>query len=147
MRGAWAPDRETDELAAPSSADAAQGQLIDAAGIDAWSRGARTPLPITVSENGTTTTLAAGGEWDLAERPAVRHAIGQALERRPHCVVLDLSQLRFIDSTGIEAVIELQNRCAQQNAHFVIIPGPPRVQRPFEICRLTDRLPFLRASA
>ena len=83
------------------------------------------------------------GEWDLAQEPATRKAIQTALERRPECVVLDLSQLSFIDSTGIHAVVELHTRAAQQNIHLVIIPGPRGVQRPFEICGLTDRLPFL----
>ncbi len=104
-------------------------------------------LKIAARENGTTTTIVVSGEWDLAQEPATRKAIQTALERRPECVVLDLSQLSFIDSTGVHAVVGLHTRAARQNIHLVIIPGPRGVQRPFEVCGLTDRLPFLGGPA
>lgn len=100
-------------------------------------------LGIVVSQQGTTTTIVIQGEWDLAAQPAAQNAIRAALARDPECVVLDLSQLTFIDSTGLHDVIDMHNGCAQQNVRLVIIPGPRAVQRPFEICQLTDRLPFL----
>ena len=68
------------------------------------------------------------------------------LNAGPECVVLDLSSVSFIDSTGLHATIELHQRCAHCNIRLVIIPGPPAVQRPFEICQLTEILPFLPAA-
>lgn len=99
-------------------------------------------LAIVVSEQGTTTTIAVRGEWDLGERPATREAIRTALERDPECVVLDLSGLSFIDSSGLHVVTELRKRSAQQNVRLVIIPGPRAVHRLFEICHLTQALSF-----
>src|SRR5438445_11398023 len=86
-------------------------------------------LSIDVRENGTTTELVVCGEWDMAQQPSARTVIGAALERCPECVVLDLSQLGFIDSTGIHAVLELHSRCMHQNIQLVIIPGSRAVQR------------------
>lgn len=100
-------------------------------------------LDITVLQQGTTTTIALNGEWDLAQQPATREAIRHALDAEPECIVLDLSRLSFIDSTGLHATIELHQRCAQHAIRLVIIPGPRTVQRPFEICQLTEILPFL----
>ena len=74
---------------------------------------------------------------------AVHDAIREALERGPECVLLDLSQLAFIDSSGIHNVLELQGRCAQQHIHLVIMPAPPAVHRTFEISGLADLLPFV----
>jgi anti-anti-sigma factor len=68
------------------------------------------------------------------------------LVRSPECVVLDLSQLTFIDSSAIHVILELQKRCAQQNVRLVIAPGPRAVQRPFEVLGLTRALPFLTAA-
>jgi anti-anti-sigma factor len=65
------------------------------------------------------------------------------LARSPECVVLDLSQLTFIDSSAIHVILGLQKRCAQQNVRLVIAPGPRAVQRPFEVLGLTRALPFL----
>jgi anti-anti-sigma factor len=101
------------------------------------------PLKIASREQGTTTTIALRGKWDLAEQRATRQVIRNALARPPECVVLDLSQLNFIDSSGIHVILELQNRTTQQNVRLVIVPGPPAVQRPFEILKLTSVLPFL----
>ncbi|MGZ4165208.1 MAG: STAS domain-containing protein [Solirubrobacteraceae bacterium] len=97
---------------------------------------------IDVTEEGATSTIALEGECDLAQQAATTHAISQVLGRRPACLVLDLSQLSFIDSCGIHALIDARNRCAAQGTHLVIIPGPRAVQRVFEICGLIEILPF-----
>lgn len=98
---------------------------------------------VTVSEQGTTTTIALQGELDLAERPELRRTINDALGRSPECVVLDLSRLDFIDSAGIHVVIEPHRRSAQQHTRLVIFPGGPQVQSSFELVGLTEILPFL----
>jgi anti-sigma B factor antagonist len=103
-------------------------------------------LEITVSAHGTTTTIALAGEWDLAELQATRQAIRDALRRSPECLVLDLSQLTFIDSSGIHVVHELHKRSTHQDAHLVIVPGSGAVQRTFEVLGLVDALPFLTAA-
>jgi anti-anti-sigma factor len=99
-------------------------------------------LRVVVSEQGTTSTLEFEGEWGLGERDAARDAVDQALQRGPECMVLDLSQVTFIDSSGIHVVVTASKRCAEQKVHIVIIPGPPQVHRVFEICQLTTLLPF-----
>src|SRR4051794_6000659 len=109
--------------------------------------GAPRALAISVRENGTTTQLVAGGEWDLAEQPTARKAIKAAVQRCPECLVLDLSQLSFIDSSGIHMVLELHSRCTAHNIRLVIIPGARAIQRPFEVCGLIERLPFVGVAA
>jgi anti-sigma B factor antagonist len=101
---------------------------------------------IVIAQQGTTTTITFGGEWDLAEQHTTRQAIRTALAHPPECLVLDLSQLTFIDSSAIHVILELQNRAAQQNIRLVIAPGGRAVQRPFEVLGLTATLPF-RAAA
>lgn len=99
-------------------------------------------LRISVSEQGTTSTLEFEGEWGLAEREDRFRAVEHALERGPECIVLDLSRTTFIDSSGIHVVVVSAKRCAERNVRLVIIPGPPNVHRVFEICQLTTLLPF-----
>jgi anti-sigma B factor antagonist len=100
-------------------------------------------LEILITELGTTTTIGLSGECDLAEQHAIRDAIQRAVDRSPECVVLDLSQLSFIDSCGIHVVLDLANCAARQDIRVVIIPGPRAVQRPFEVLGLIETLPFL----
>jgi anti-anti-sigma factor len=100
-------------------------------------------LNILVREQGTTTAIELRGEWDLAAVPSINEAISGVLDAVPQCVVLDLSRLGFIDSSGLHAAIELARRSAAQNTRLVIIPAPGPVQRTFEITALLARLPFI----
>lgn len=110
---------------------------------------ARSPHPpesdlgIVVSQRGTTTIVELDGECDLAGLADFRDAIGRALACDPRCVVLDLSRLSFIDAGGIHVVLELAHRSRAQQAHLVICPGPWAVQHVFEVCQLTEILPFV----
>lgn len=103
-------------------------------------------LRIVVSKVGTTTTIGLAGEWELATQIAAREAIGRALACRPECLVLDLSRLKFIDSSGVQAMTSLVTRTDRLNVRLSILPAPKSVHRIFEICHLTDRLPFTSAS-
>lgn len=103
-------------------------------------------LQIAVSQTGVGTTIELEGAWDLAEQLRTRQAIGRALATRPECLVLDLSRLSFIDSSGLHAVIGLARRTQRLGVRLLIIPGPKAVQRIFEICHLTDQLPLAEAS-
>lgn len=100
-------------------------------------------LAIMITQQGTTTTVTLRGEWDMAEAPTVRQALRDVLERSPECLVLDLSWLSFIDSTGVHGVIELHRRSERQRVRLMIVPGPRAVQRVFELVGLSKILPFL----
>jgi anti-sigma B factor antagonist len=99
-------------------------------------------LRIAVDEQGTTTTLLLEGEWGLAEQEASRRAVDGAFDRAPARVIVDLSGLTFIDSSGVHVLIEIVRRAARQSVQLVIVPGSRAVQRVFEVCQLIDRLPF-----
>jgi anti-sigma B factor antagonist len=99
-------------------------------------------LAIAIDQHGTTTTITLTGEWDLAQQPATRAAIRRALQRRPESVVLDLSPLSFIDSSGLHVAMELHERARNQGVALTIVPGPRGVQRLFGICQLLEVLPF-----
>jgi anti-anti-sigma factor len=147
IRGVGKPRMTNDLKRRAGTAVRSEAQLMGDSEIDCTLTGAPSPLKIAVRANGTTTELVVCGEWDLAQQLRARKAISAALDRCPECVVLDLSGLSFIDSSGIHNTIELHRRCVQQGIHLVIISGPRAVQRPFEICGLTDRLPFLGSGA
>jgi anti-sigma B factor antagonist len=99
-------------------------------------------LRIALNEQDSSTTIRLDGEWDLAAQEATRRIVRHALARQPARLILDLSGLTFIDSSGLHAVIELVKRAGRLKIEFAIIPGPAAVQRIFEICELTARLPF-----
>jgi anti-anti-sigma factor len=104
-------------------------------------------LSVVLESRGTTTFIDLSGEWDLAGAPAFRGAVGHVFEAETECVVLDLSQLTFIDSSGLHATVDFARRSEATGSRLVIIPGPPPVHRCFEICGLTGRLPTIEPGA
>jgi anti-anti-sigma factor len=60
-------------------------------------------------------------------------------------VVLDLSRVTFMDSTGIHGVVELASHAARLKIDLVVIPGPQSVQPVFELCHLSEFLTFVDA--
>lgn len=100
-------------------------------------------LRIVVREQGTMTAIELYGECDLAALSAVREAFSKVLDGDPEGVVLDLSGLGFVDSSGLHAIVELSNRAAEENTRLVIIQGPRAVRRLFEITGLDATLPLI----
>jgi anti-anti-sigma factor len=102
-------------------------------------------LAIVLKEHRATTTIVLVGEWDLAQQRATRETIHAALDRSPESVVLDLSRVSFIDSSGLHVLVELHKRAESEHVRLAIVPGPQPVQRLFEICGLLGVLPFVGA--
>jgi anti-anti-sigma factor len=91
---------------------------------------------------GATSTIAVQGEWDLAQRQRASEAVRLALRPRPECLVFDLGELEFIDSSGISVLVDAHRRCAAGDTRLVIVPGPRAVQRVFELSGLNKLLTF-----
>jgi anti-anti-sigma factor len=100
-------------------------------------------LGIVVAQRGTTTCIGLDGACDLTARASFRDATGRALSGDPECVVLDLGALSFIDAAGVRLVLELAARSRAQHARLVICPGPRAVQDVFDLCQVTEALPFV----
>jgi anti-sigma B factor antagonist len=58
----------------------------------------------------------------------------------PRTVVLDLSKLTFLDSTGLRCLVTADERARDEGRRVVIVRGPEPVQRVFSITRLEERL-------
>jgi anti-sigma B factor antagonist len=86
--------------------------------------------------------LLLSGELDLVGAPALEAVLIHICTHTANRVVLDLSALRFMDSTGIQAVLIAQELCRACGCEFVIVPGPTQVQQLFEITGLARRLSF-----
>jgi anti-anti-sigma factor len=101
------------------------------------------PQPFEVHELvcGGTHTLLLAGELDMAAAADVE-AVLLACANDALQLTLDLSQLTFMDSTGLRLIVFAQQLCREKGAEFALIPGPRQVQRVFELTALVDRLPF-----
>ena len=73
------------------------------------------------------------GELDVATAPQLTSALSEASPEGE--VVLDLSELTFLDSCGVRSILELA-RTRNGNGPVVIVDASPAVVRVFEILDL-----------
>jgi anti-sigma B factor antagonist len=99
-------------------------------------------LHVAVDDRGATRTITPHGEIDLWTVGGVQRALESGLAGRFETVVLDLVAAEFIDSTGVAALLAAAQQARAGAVRLVLLPGPPDVQRVFEICGLMDVLPF-----
>lgn len=80
------------------------------------------------------------GELDLSTVGKVQDELERVERDSPPTVVLDLSKLSFLDSTGLRCLVTADERARQAGRRVVLVRGPAPVQRVFTITRLEDRL-------
>jgi anti-sigma B factor antagonist len=88
--------------------------------------------------------LRLAGELDIGSLPDAETAAATAFKEAWKRLVLDLQALEFMDSSGLRFVAGLHDRCRSADRALSIQPGPPAVQRVFEITGLDGLLPFER---
>ena len=63
------------------------------------------------------------GELDLYNAPAVRDALTLACADRPLAVVVDLSEVEFMDSTALGVLIEARTKLQNRQGFHLAAPG------------------------
>ena len=63
------------------------------------------------------------GELDLYNAEQVRSALLDACAREPELLVVDLGEVRFIDSTALGVLIEARSRMADRRGFRLAAPG------------------------
>jgi anti-sigma B factor antagonist len=84
--------------------------------------------------------IALRGELDLSTVGKVQDELRRVEASSPALVVLDLSKLTFLDSTGLRCLVTADERARDEGRRVVIVRGPEPVQRVFSITRLEERL-------
>lgn len=82
------------------------------------------------------------GEFDLAYAREVEQELKRVEASDAHSIILDLSGLRFLDSTGIRLILEAQARSQRDANRLVLLRAPHMVQRVFTIAGVEKMLPF-----
>jgi anti-sigma B factor antagonist len=98
----------------------------------------------TLDHDARTATVALHGEIDVLTVDRVRAALAGALAAEPQELTVDLSELRFIDSTGLGALIAGFQRARDAGVSFRLAHPTPAVRQILvlsgllEVVRLTE---------
>jgi anti-sigma B factor antagonist len=85
--------------------------------------GLRKDPVLAVDAVGGACVVKLGGELDLYNAQQVRDALTNACAESPQRVVVDLSEVEFIDSTALGVLIEARTRIDNRRAFLLAAPG------------------------
>jgi anti-sigma B factor antagonist len=80
------------------------------------------------------------GELDIASAPELEKQVKRLQWDGASSIVLDLSGLDFIDSTGLHVLARAQRRSG--DGGLTLLRGPRTVHRVFELTGMDELLPF-----
>jgi anti-sigma B factor antagonist len=87
------------------------------------------------------TVIASEGELDISSVGAFRNALSEAARGGADRLVIDLSEVSFIDSSGLGALVDAQNRLRRDNRQLVVVaPAGTAAAVLLELAGLRGRL-------
>lgn len=96
------------------------------------------PLKVEVDESGDTPVVRVVGELDIYTAPRLREALLGVVGRHRGSVVVDLTDLEFIDSTGLGVLVSAVKRVRAFDGASVVLSAPsPAVMRVLDVTGLT----------
>lgn len=99
-------------------------------------------LVITPGHAAETLVLALAGDLDIASAPALKRHLDDAATTGSGRVVVDLSEVEFLDSTGLRVLLTARQRLHERGQELRLRPGPPVVQRLFELTQTAELFQF-----
>jgi anti-anti-sigma factor len=132
--------------------DVAGGRIVDPADhrpattdleVQAGTRAEATPARLDVRrvDHPLGVVLTLRGELDLATVPVLQERLDHAM-RGKAAVVIDLSRLRFIDSSGLDLLVRAERHLRDSGVQLVLVRGPRVVHRVFALTSLDSHFEF-----
>ncbi|MFC5828605.1 STAS domain-containing protein [Nonomuraea insulae] len=100
------------------------------------------PLHLTTSRHDGTLTVSVSGELDIATTELLRSHLLALLQEADHArrpgmaLVIEVSDLSFIDAAGLGILVSVQNQALSQCTPVRIEGTPPAMQRLLQITGL-----------
>jgi anti-sigma B factor antagonist len=91
---------------------------------------------LTEKHNGKTILSLKEERLDAHNSAELKDRILKVLEDGSHHLIIDLAQVRFIDSSGLGALLSGYKNASLRSGSFVLAGLQPRVQSMFELTRL-----------
>jgi anti-sigma B factor antagonist len=108
-------------------------------------------LSIDVDREPGRHVLVLSGDLDLTAASRLLDAVRQSCAEDAGEVVIDVSAVQFLDSSGLRAMLDAATVCEEHMCEFRLRPPreqvPPQVSRLLQITGLFERLPFPPAEA
>lgn len=86
--------------------------------------------------------VALAGEMDIANAPQLTARLAELGTAGQDRVVIDLSKLTFIDSSGINALVSAAKPIEAAGGRVIVAAPSPHIQQVFDIVHLSEVVPI-----
>jgi stage II sporulation protein AA (anti-sigma F factor antagonist) len=91
---------------------------------------------LSTETEGKSVLVTVRGDLDVQVAGRVAEEIARLEESHPELLVLDLSGLSFLDSSGMGVIAAAHGRAVETGRRFYVVNPPPGVRRAFELSTL-----------
>jgi anti-anti-sigma factor len=95
------------------------------------------------SQEGSMALISLSGEFDMSARQQFEDALREVDSSQTARVVIDLRNVRFIDSAGLQMILKGSSWCREHGLGFALVRGPENVQHLFELSALNLTIPIV----
>jgi anti-sigma B factor antagonist len=95
-------------------------------------------LSLTTHNDGGAVVVGVSGEVDVYSAPALGERINELLDGGQRRIVVDLSGVEFIDSTGLGTLVSGHNRAAELSGSLSLVCNVDRIIKLMRITGLDD---------
>lgn len=86
--------------------------------------------------DGKTAVVEANDDIDMHRSTDFQQELMAVLGKDPQRIVVDLSAVSYMDSSGVASLVKLLSRCSRQSVTLKLAGMTPRVRSVFEITKL-----------
>ena len=100
-------------------------------------------LTIAVSKEGNDTAVSLAGELDISTAAQLRACLVDLIGGPQTRLVVDMSRLLFVDSTGLGTLVGALKRVRTEGGEMVLRAPPESIRRKIDIAGLSRVLPIV----
>jgi anti-sigma B factor antagonist len=89
-----------------------------------------------VKQDGNTVVLDLAGDIDLHCATDLRGQLLETLQKKPHNIIIDMSEVAFMDSSGLATLVEALQLSRRYQGKLKLVGMQNRVRSIFEISKL-----------
>jgi len=101
------------------------------------------PFRVSSERSDDTAQITVEGDLDMASAPDLSAAVDAALHAMPRRLAIDLSELQFVDSSGLRLLIAIARRAAELGVELSLVPPHEPAFSVFRVSGADERLPFV----
>src|SRR3954470_19527257 len=98
------------------------------------------PFSVEREQSNATVRVIIRGELDMETGPRAEEELLRAEDGAPPVLVLDLREVTFFDSTGLQLVLDADVRAREEGRTLIVLPGDGEPRRILELAEVADRL-------